>query len=100
MVSPTIFLSPIKICGDQSFSLDHCPIVCPVSAKIDRRISRKGTIENDGETQTVHAGVQIQGSVRKLAAGHDARRSLPKVLGHLFDGEPVASSFPRKRAGD
>lgn len=52
--------------------LDKQYAVCPVSAKIDRSISRKGTTENGGETKTVYAGVQVQSGVRKLAAGHDA----------------------------
>jgi hypothetical protein len=73
---------------------------CPVPAKIDVRISRKGTRQNGRETKAVYAGVQVQSGVGKLAAGHDARRGLSEVLGHLFDGESVASGVPAERAGD
>jgi hypothetical protein len=76
------------------------PITCPVSAKIDTRISRKGTRHNGRETKAVDAGVQVQSGVGKLAAGHDARRGMSEVLSLLFDGEPVASGIPAARAGD
>jgi transposase-like protein len=34
-------------------------MACPISAKIDRRISRKGTTENGGQAKTIYAGVQV-----------------------------------------
>ena len=73
---------------------------CPVSAKIDTRISRKGTRQHGREKETVYTGVQVQSGVGKLAAGYDTRRGVSEVHGLLFDGEPVASGIARDRARD
>ena len=73
---------------------------CPVPAKIDTRISRKGTRQNGREKETVYSGVQVQSGVGKLAAGYDTRTGVSEVHGLLFDGEPVASGIARDRAGD
>jgi hypothetical protein len=72
---------------------------CPVSAKIERRISRKGIRHNGRETKAVDTGVQIQSGGGKLAARHGARRGLSEILGLLFDGESVASGLPAERTG-
>jgi hypothetical protein len=46
-------------------------------------------MHNGRETKAVDAGVQVQSGAGKLAAGHQAGRGVPKVLGLFFDGEPV-----------
>jgi hypothetical protein len=44
---------------------------CPVPDKIDREISKKGTVDYGGETQTVFLGIQIQSGAGELAARYD-----------------------------
>src|SRR5437667_9184744 len=54
----------------------HAQQICPVSAKIDTRISRKGTRQNGREKETIYTGVQVQSGVGKLAARYDTRRGV------------------------